>query len=163
MKFFLKTFPSFRRVCCLQKAGAVVMVVIVGCVCGKFANDEASFPGSHQFPHFKCNACTLLAPKVLLEDLWRVIPSRKIPGFRDFAKSHPGNPRIENSWSRWGLIPSEPPTSPNCYIVMEFSICPFLWLSERLKLLREPVCCARHNSSTLLLISAHPSGRATLL
>ena len=28
---------------------------------------------------------------------FRLIPSRKIPGSRDFAKSHPGNPGIENS------------------------------------------------------------------
>ena len=34
---------------------------------------------------------------------FRLIPSRKIPGSRDFAKSRPGNPGIENSWSRWGL------------------------------------------------------------
>ena len=30
--------------------------------------------------------------------------SRKIPGSRDFTKSRPGNPRIENSWSRWSLL-----------------------------------------------------------
>ena len=28
---------------------------------------------------------------------FRLIPSQKIPGYRDFAKSHPVNPGIENS------------------------------------------------------------------
>ena len=28
----------------------------------------------------------------------------KIPGSWDFAKSRPGNPGIENSWSRWSLM-----------------------------------------------------------
>ena len=28
---------------------------------------------------------------------FRLIPSRKIPGSLEFAKSHPGNPEIENS------------------------------------------------------------------
>ena len=35
---------------------------------------------------------------------FRQIPSQKIPGSRDFAKSNPGNPRIENSWSHWSLL-----------------------------------------------------------
>ena len=35
---------------------------------------------------------------------FRLIPSRKIPGSRDFAKSRPGNPGIENPWFRWGLF-----------------------------------------------------------
>ena len=34
---------------------------------------------------------------------FRLIPSRKIPGSHDFAKSRSGNPGIENSWSRWSL------------------------------------------------------------
>ena len=32
------------------------------------------------------------------------LQSRKIPGSRDFAKSRPVSPGIENSWSRWGLM-----------------------------------------------------------
>ena len=35
---------------------------------------------------------------------FRLIPSRKIPGYRDFAKSRPGSPEIENSWSCWSLV-----------------------------------------------------------
>ena len=35
---------------------------------------------------------------------FRLIPSRKIPGSRDFAKSRPGNPGIENPWSRLSLL-----------------------------------------------------------
>ena len=34
---------------------------------------------------------------------FRLILPRKIPGSRDFAKSHPENPGIENSRSRWSL------------------------------------------------------------
>ena len=32
------------------------------------------------------------------------LQSRKIPGSRDFAKSRPVSPGIENSWSRWSLF-----------------------------------------------------------
>ena len=37
---------------------------------------------------------------------FRLIPSQKILGSRDFAKSRPENRGIENSWSRWSLLPT---------------------------------------------------------
>ena len=36
--------------------------------------------------------------------IFQANPVPKNPEFRDFAKSRPGNPGIENSWSRLGLV-----------------------------------------------------------
>ena len=54
---------------------------------------------------------------------FRLIPSRKIPGSRDFAKSRPGNPGIENSWSRWSLL-----------VIGSFcNSCDVLWCKQNLR------------------------------